>query len=65
MISKNTTIFGILTFLALTAGQISWLFDGDAGTNPDWTLILGALFALLGFGSARDHTVSDETARAK
>lgn len=63
--SVKTTVYGILVFLALTIGQVKFLFDIDPATNPDWTLIIGALFALLGFGAARDNDVSDQTARAK
>jgi hypothetical protein len=63
--SIKTTAYGILAFLALAFGQVKFLFDIDPATNPDWTLIIGALFALLGFGVARDNDVSDQTAQAK
>ncbi len=51
---RNTTIFGILGFVSLLAEQISYLFDSVDATNPDYGMLVSALFVLLGFASAKD-----------
>jgi len=50
----KTTAYGILTFIALVANEVSLIWDGDPLTNPGWGIIVAALFALLGFGAAKD-----------
>ncbi|KAA3637788.1 MAG: hypothetical protein DWQ02_06215 [Bacteroidetes bacterium] len=51
---KNTTIAGILAFLSLLFGQIQFMFDSDMTTNPDWSMIVSALFVLIGLIKAKD-----------
>jgi len=51
---RNTTIFGILGFVSLLAEQVAFLFDDVATTNPDYGMLVSALFVLLGFASAKD-----------
>ena len=51
---RNTTIAGILAFLSLLFGQLQFMFDTDAATNPDWSMIVSALFVLIGLLKAKD-----------
>ena len=51
---KNTTIAGILAFLSLLFGQLQSMFDADPLTNPEWSLIVSALFVLIGLFRAKD-----------
>ena len=39
----KTTIYGVLAFLAIAAGEVKLLFDTDPMTNPDWTLVVGVV----------------------
>lgn len=65
MKSKETTIAGILAFISLASTQVGFLFDGISTTNPDWGLIIGALFTLIGFIRARDNNKNSESVGAK
>lgn len=56
---KNTTIAGILAFLSLLFGQVQTMFDADPGTNPEWSLIVSALFVLVGLIRAKDSKSLD------
>ena len=59
---KNTTISGILAFVALLSGQLQYMFDADLTTNPDWSIIVSALFILIGMIKAKDSVSKNKTA---
>lgn len=65
MTSKKTTWAGVLQFLAIVATQVGFLFDADAATNPEWSLIVASFITLVGLLFARDNDVSSEDAGAK
>ena len=64
MNNAKTTVYGILAAIgaaiAVISPQIEAMFDKDAATNPDWTIIIGAavgVAAIFGLGkSAKDAT---------
>jgi hypothetical protein len=56
--SKNTTIGGILQFLVVAATEAMTLFDGDAATNPNWTLVVTSVIVLITLIKAKDSGVS-------
>ncbi len=62
---KNTTIAGILAFLSLLFGQIQFMFDADVATNPDWSMIVSALFVLIGLIKAKDSIRTKNADREK
>lgn len=60
-VNKNskTTIWGIIAAIGAAVGvvapQLQLVFDGDAATNPDWQVVIGAgvaVLALFGIGKA-------------
>lgn len=46
--SKNLTVLGISTILGALAVAATALFDGNAATNPDWSLLVTALISGVG-----------------
>ena len=56
--SKNTTIAGILQFVVTAATQVQSLFDGDAATNPDWSVLVTSIIVLIALVKAKDSGVS-------
>lgn len=63
--SYETTWAGILSFIAIASTQVGYLFDSTPDTNPDWGLIVAALFTLIGFIRARDNNKKSENVGAK
>lgn len=54
MQNKKTTIGGLLSAIALIIGQVAKLFDGDATTNPEWTIVAGAVAIAWAFFKSKD-----------
>lgn len=54
---------GLVIFLGVLFGQLSRLFDNDATTNCDWTVIYAALMTFVSFLSVRQNGVSSEQAK--
>lgn len=54
MKNKKTTIGGLLSAIAVVLGQVSALFDGDPTTNPEWTLVVGAIGIAWAFFKSKD-----------
>lgn len=63
--SWRTTLVAIFFALAAVGSAGGALLDGDPSTVPNWELVLAALAAAFGFGSARDNKTSSESAGAK
>ena len=55
MTSPKTTILGILGLITLLGNVTVMLFDGNPATNPDWSLVMPSMLALLGSIFARDN----------
>ena len=60
MKSWKTTLAGIMTFVTLAWNQIQYAIDSDPLTNPEWSLVITGLIAMIGFFKARDNDVSSE-----
>ena len=56
--SKNTTIGGILQFLVVALTEAQSLFDGDALTNPNWSLVVTSAVILIALIKAKDSGIS-------
>ena len=52
--NANTTIFGIMSFVAVALDQARYLFDDLPATNPDWNLVAAAFLVMLGLVTAKD-----------
>ena len=65
MKSKETTIAGVFTGIALIAGQISNLLDDDPATVLEYTVIVAAIGMIVGFWRSRDNNKSSESVNAK
>ncbi len=63
--SWKTTIVGLMTMITLSWAQIALLLDNDVATNPDWNIVVGAVFAFVLGLLARDNDVDSESAGAK
>ena len=63
--SWQTTLAGLFVALPILFTQLAFLWDGDTITNPDWTIVFGAVAAMFGFAVARDNGVRSERAGAK
>lgn len=63
--SWKTTVAGIAAFVAVLAAAIKAQLDGDPSTVADWNGVVAAAIILVGLLSARDNSVSSETAGAK
>lgn len=65
MVSKETTIAGILAFCAVFFPEVYKSFDGDQSTITNWNLILSAAMTMIGLWRARDNNKSSEAVGAK
>ncbi len=64
--SWQTTVAGIVQWIAIAAPQIVLLFDAaDLGTDPNWNVIVASTVVMLGLFGARDSGVTSEDAGAK
>lgn len=54
----QTSLFGVLSFLAILFDQGRLLFDGVPESNPDWNMVAAALGVMLVALRARDSGVS-------
>ena len=63
--SKETTLAGLFTGLALIAGELAKLFDNDPATTMEITTIVAAVGMVIAFWRARDNNKSSETVGAK
>lgn len=59
MRNKNTTIAGIGSILVAVGALLTALFDGDAGTAPDYATAVAAVVAGLGLIFAKDARKDD------
>lgn len=55
---------GLASLLATLATAAKLLLDGDAATNPDWTLVIAQVTAAWGLLVARQSNVTSEEAGA-
>ncbi len=58
--SKETSIFGIATFLSVAASAVMALTDGNPDTNPDWNIVIAGFFSMLMGLRARDNNKSSK-----
>lgn len=65
MKSWKTTLFGATGIVTIGIGVVNALVDGNPATNPDWTVVIGALTACFAGLFARDNNVTSEEAGAK
>jgi len=65
MNSTNTTLAGIAAAIGAIATAITYWFDGDPNTNPDWGLTIGLISAAIGLFTARDNDKTSEDVGAK
>lgn len=63
--SKETTLAGLFTGIALIAGEVAKLFDNDPNTNMEISIIVAAVGMVVAFWRARDNNKSSETVGAK
>jgi len=63
--SKETTLAGLFTGLALIAGELAKQFDGDPATNMEITTIVAAIGMIIAFWRARDNNKTSESVGAK
>ncbi len=58
--SWKTTAGGISGILVVVFGAVQLMLDGKPATNPDWTLVIGAITAGIGLIFARDNNKTSE-----
>ena len=63
--SWKTTTFGVLTILSALMNAAMAVLDGNAATNPDWTVVITAITAGVGLIAARDNNKSSEDVGVK
>ena len=56
---------GLASLIATLSTAAKLLLDGDAATNPDWTLVIAQVTAAWGLLVARQNNIDSETAGAK
>ena len=64
MKSKETTIAGILTGLALILGQLANLVDKDPATTLEYSIIVAAIGMIIVGWRSRDNNKSSESVGA-
>ncbi|HUT92820.1 MAG TPA: hypothetical protein VMY37_25225 [Thermoguttaceae bacterium] len=65
MKSWKTTFCGIGAFLIALITALTAMWDGDAGTEPQWAIVVTALIAAVGLFMARDNDKSSEDVGAQ
>jgi len=65
MKSKETTIAGVLTGLALILGQLANLLDKDPATTLEYSIIAAAIGMIIVGWRSRDNNKSSESVGAK
>ena len=65
MKSKETTIAGVLTGIALILGQLANLFDKDPATTLEYSIIAAAIGMIIVGWRSRDNNKSSESVGAK
>ena len=65
MKSWKTTVAGIIAGLVPLLTAVAALLDGDPATEPNWTLAISGVVIAIGFITARDNSVTSESAGAK
>lgn len=58
--NRNTTVLGIAAVLTAVGGLLTALFDGDAATNPDYTVAVAAVLSGIGLIFAKDSKKDGE-----
>lgn len=58
--SKETTLGGLFTGLALILGELAKQFDNDPATNMEIAIIVASLGMIITFWRARDDNKSSE-----
>jgi len=56
----KTTAGGIAAIITAAAGAAKLMLDGDPTTNPDWNIVMVAVFTGVALLKARDHDKSSE-----
>ena len=56
--SKNTTVLGILQFLAVAVSQAVTLFDGDPATNIAWAIVVPSVLVMISGFKQKDSGVT-------
>ena len=54
MNNRNTTVAGVASICIAVCGVLLALFDGDAGTNPDFASAAAGIMAGIGLILAKD-----------
>lgn len=62
MKSWRTTLAGIVTGLVLLLGQAQTMLDDDPKTNPEYSIIIAGVTAIIAGFNARDNVVTSEQA---
>lgn len=63
--SWRTTLSGVIGGLIILLGQGMTLLDDDPKTNPEYTIVMGAV-GMISLGlNARDETVTSEQVQGK
>lgn len=63
--SWKTTLSGVFGGLIILLGQAQTLLDSDPKTNPEYTIIMGAIGMISLGWNARDEDVTSEQAGLK
>ena len=56
--SKNTTVLGILQFIAVLVSQATFVFDGDSATDVAWGVLVPSLLIMIAGFKQKDSGVS-------
>jgi hypothetical protein len=62
--SRNLTVLGISTILGALSVAAAALFDGNAATNPDWSILVTALISGVGMILAKGAKTTGGTVDA-
>jgi hypothetical protein len=63
--SWRTSLSGLIAGFTVLAGQIQTLLDNDPSTNPEYTIVVGTISAMIAVLQVRDNNVTSEQAKAK
>lgn len=63
--SWRTSLSGLIAGVTVLFGQIQTLLDNDPSTNPEYTIVVGTISAMIAVLQVRDNKVTSEQAKAK